>query len=182
MYPRVVNKPRPNGHTYWLHDHLLAGEYPGSPDDSEARTRLRAYLDAGVNFFVDLTRPGEMRPYEALLRQETVGRGSEAEYRRLAIPDMGVPRRQTMVAILDAIDQAVSVGRTVYVHCWGGVGRTGTVVGCYLARHGLTGADALAEIALLWPTMGKARWHPRSPETAEQIRFVRDWREAPADG
>ncbi len=24
----------------------------------------------------------------------------------------------------------------VYVHCWGGVGRTGTVVGCWLLRHG----------------------------------------------
>ncbi|MDO9066499.1 MAG: protein-tyrosine phosphatase family protein, partial [Chloroflexota bacterium] len=99
---------------------------------------------------------------------------------RLAIPDMGVPRQQTMVTILDTIDQALSAGRMVYVHCWGGVGRTGTVVGCYLVRHGHTGHDALAEIARIWPTMGKAEWHPRSPETAEQARFVRDWREEPA--
>ena len=182
MYSRQGNKPRPNGHTYWLHEHLLAGEYPGARDEGEARARLRAYLDAGVNFFVDLTRPGEMRPYDALLGQEAAGRGIQAEYRRLAIGDMGVPGHQTMVTILDTIDQAVSTGRTVYVHCWGGVGRTGTVVGCYLVRHGLTGADALAEIALLWPTMGKSEWHPRSPETADQTRFVRDWREGPAGG
>jgi hypothetical protein len=182
MYPREVNRQRPNVHTYWLHDHLLAGEYPGAPDESEARARLRAYLDAGVNFFVDLTRPGEMRPYDALLGQEAAGRGIEVGYLRLAIADMGVPREQSMKTILDAIDQAVSRGRMVYVHCWGGVGRTGTVIGCYLVRHGLSGADALAAIALLWPTMGKSQWHPRSPETAEQVRFVRAWREAPAVG
>ena len=32
-------------------------------------------------------------------------------------------------------------GRKVYVHCWGGVGRTGTVVGCYLVRQGEREAD-----------------------------------------
>jgi hypothetical protein len=182
IFPQAVNKPRPNAHTYWLHEHFLAGEYPGAPDESAARARLRAYLDAGVNFFVDLTRPGEMRPYDHLLRQESAALGIQVEYRRLSIVDMGVPGRQTMVTILDAIDQAVSAGQTVYVHCWGGVGRTGTVVGCYLVRHGLSGPAALEEIALLWPAMGKSAWHPRSPETSEQVRFVRDWRETPEDG
>jgi hypothetical protein len=182
MYPRTVNTPRPNSHTYWVHEHFLAGEYPGAPDEREARDRLRAYLDTGVNFFVDLTRPGEMRPYEDLLRRETVGCGIQAEYRRLAIPDMGVPTRQTMLTVLDTIDLAVSAGRLVYVHCWGGVGRTGTVVGCYLVRHGHTGDDALAEIARIWPTVGKVAWHPRSPETSEQVRFVREWWEEPAGG
>ena len=31
----------------------------------------------------------------------------------------------------------------MYLHCWGGVGRTGTVVGCWLVRHGRTGDEAL---------------------------------------
>lgn len=182
MHLQATNKPRPNVHTYWLHDQLLAGEYPGAPDDAETRARLRAYLDAGVDFFVDLTRPGELRPYHDLLRAETGGNGTKAEYRRLPIADMGVPTPQTMVTILDTIDQAVAEGRTVYVHCWGGVGRTGTVVGCYLVRHGRTGQEALAEIARFWPSMEKSAWHPRSPETGEQVRFVRNWRERPTAG
>lgn len=179
IYPQAVDRPRPNANTYWLHEHLLAGEYPGASDESEARVKSRAYLDAGVDFFVDLTRPGELRFYDDLLRNETAGRGAQGEYRRLAIADMGVPRPQAMVTTLDTMDQAVSAGRTVYVHCWGGVGRTGTVVGCYLVRHGHTGDGALAEIARIWPSMGKSAWHWRSPETMEQIRFVRDWREEP---
>lgn len=180
MFPQAVDRARPNSHTYWVHEHFLAGEYPGAPDEGEARDRLRAYLDTGVDFFLDLTWPGEMLPYDGLLRKETAGRGIQAEYRRLAIPDMGVPTRQTMLTVLDTIDLAVSAGRLVYVHCWGGVGRTGTVVGCYLVRHGHTGDHALAEIARIWPAAGKVAWHPRSPETSEQVRFVREWREAPA--
>ncbi|WP_188406321.1 protein-tyrosine phosphatase family protein [Psychroflexus salis] len=27
------------------------------------------------------------------------------------------------------------VGKKVYVHCWGGVGKTGTVIGCFLLEQ-----------------------------------------------
>ena len=37
-------------------------------------------------------------------------------------------------------------GRTVYLHCRGGIGRTGTVLGCYLVRQGQTAEEALASI------------------------------------
>jgi hypothetical protein len=181
-YPSEVGKPRPHAQTYWVHEHLLAGEYPGAPDDGASRVRLRAYLDAGVDFFVDLTRTGEMPPYDALLVQEAAARRTEVTYHHLSVPDMGVPTPLTMATILDTIDEAIVAGRTVYVHCWGGVGRTGTVVGCYLVRHGRTGVSALAEIARLWPIMSNSAWHARSPETGEQVRFVRNWREAQAGG
>ncbi|MSR27507.1 MAG: hypothetical protein EXS06_10930, partial [Planctomycetaceae bacterium] len=40
-------------------------------------------------------------------------------------------------AILADIDAELAAGRPVYVHCWGGVGRTGTVVGLvHVARRG----------------------------------------------
>jgi protein-tyrosine phosphatase len=83
-----------------------------------------------------------------------------------------------MSAILDTVDQAVAAGHLVYVHCWGGTGRTGTVVGCYLARHGLSGDAALVEVERLWRVMAKAKWKPRSPETDEQADWVRHWRES----
>ena len=139
--------------------------------------KLRCYLAAGVDFFLDLTRFGEMAPYEHFLRAEAASMGIPVEYRRWTIRDMGVPPREEMQRLLDLLDQALAAGRTVYVHCWGGVGRTGTVVGCYLVRHGMTGEEALAWLREVWPTVAQSAWHPVTPETREQQRFVRDWRE-----
>ena len=49
-----------------------------------------------------------------------------------------------MTRILDDVDAALADGGAVYVHCWGGIGRTGTVVGCWLVRHGLDDGDPIA--------------------------------------
>jgi protein-tyrosine phosphatase len=75
------------------------------------------------------------------------------------------------VQILDQIDNAVSSGEVVYVHCWGAVGRTGTVVDCYLVRHEMTGKQALAEIARL--RKGTPDGWKTSPETDVQQPLVR---------
>ena len=70
--------------------------------------------------------------------------------------------------MLDTIDQALAAGHTMYVHCWGGVGRTGTVVGCHLVRHGQQGTAALHALARRWQTVAKRPRHPCSPETEAQ--------------
>ncbi len=57
--------------------------------------------------------------------------------KRFPIKDMSVPTIKLMMAILNFIDLSLSENKIVYVHCWGGVGSTGTVVGCYLIWHGL---------------------------------------------
>ena len=83
-----------------------------------------------------------------------------------------------MATILDAIDDALDSGDTVYVHCWGGIGRTGTVVGCWLVRHGCTGEEALAQVAEWWMGMAKASPYRSSPETYEQRQYVLGWGES----
>lgn len=168
----------PIADSYWVQPGLLlAGEYPGAREEAAAREKLGALLDVGIRQFVDLTEAGEyhLRPYWPLVQQLAAARGIEAAHTRLAIPDMGVPTRGHMLAILDAIDAAVTAGRGVYVHCFGGIGRTGTVVGCYLVRHGADAQTALAEIARR--RVGTPDGYRRSPETEEQRRLVLTWRE-----
>ena len=172
-----MTRPRPSTHTYWVNDNLLAGHYPGDQNPDVAARKIREYLASGVDCFVDLTRPGEMAPYESILRAEAAAIGRNVEYHRHTIPDMGVPERYAMLRLLDMLDDAVAAGHTVYVHCWGGVGRTGTVVGCYLVRHGMTGSEALTFLRDTWTTVTQSGWHPRTPETGEQQRYVRAWRE-----
>ena len=82
-----------------------------------------------------------------------------------------------MVKILNAIDAAVVQNQKVYVHCAGGIGRTGTTVGCYLVRHGNDGQAALQEVNRLFQYSDRSMTSWNSPETAEQMQFVRDWKE-----
>jgi protein-tyrosine phosphatase len=77
------------------------------------------------------------------------------------------------VRALGASDSAREQGLGVYLHCWGGIGRTGTVVGCWLVRHGASGSAALDRIAELHgATPDGAR---RSPETEAQREAVLGW-------
>lgn len=156
---------------------LLAGEYPGAKDPDEATRKLGRFLDAGVTTFLDLTEEGEseLRPYAAAAESLATARGLALTHRRLPILDLGVPSRQQMAAILDTIDAALARGETVYVHCYGGIGRTGTVVGCWLVRHGLGGAAAIAQIAA-WRAGTPDGWKA-SPETRAQRGMILEWEE-----
>ena len=164
--------------SYWVvPNRLLAGEYPGARTAAEGRAKADALLQVGVDLFVNLTEAGEynLRPYWPDVEAAAAALGRVTEQRRFAIQDMGTLTPERMRQILDTIDAAVAAGRTVYVHCFGGIGRTGMVVGCYLVRHGQSGAQASATIARL--REGTPDGWKRSPETDAQRQFVLDWRE-----
>ena len=92
----------------------------------------------------------------------------------MPIRDFSVPTEEELRRILDTIDLALDRGEVVYVHCFGGRGRTGTVVGCHLVRHGLAPEEALARVAELRAGLPDAS--SPSPETAAQLELVRRWR------
>ena len=96
---------------------------------------------------------------------------------RFPIVDTSVPHSPELTAAaLDAIDEYISQGQTVYVHCMGGIGRTGTIVGCWLARHGHTGQAALDRLRELWRACPKSEYN-RSPERREQEWYILEWKE-----
>ena len=165
--------------SYWvIPDSLMAGEYPGDRDQQQTRHKLARYLECGIDAFLDLTEARELAPYEQTLAEVAAETGIDCVYRRLAIRDVDVPEHPArMRNILDQIEQWRRQGRRVYVHCWGGVGRTGTVVGCHLVDYGLSGQAALDHLRLLWTRMSadKRRRKRESPETEEQRAYVRHW-------
>ena len=173
-----MKPPLPN--SYWVRPgRFAAGEYPGDLDPCQAAAKLKMLLCAGINHFIDLTGVGELRPYRDIAEREARSHGVRVGYERFPITDEGVPRsREWMARILDAIDAALDDGKTVYVHCWGGVGRTGTVVGCWLVRHGESGASALEQIDEWWRGVEKVSRIPTSPETTCQKEYVTNWVES----
>ncbi len=62
-----------------------------------------------------------------------------------------------------------------YVHCWGGVGRTGTVIGCWLLRHKLAEPAIALKVLMNLRQQDRDRWQRMSPETPEQQRSVKQW-------
>jgi hypothetical protein len=167
---------RPITESYWVQPGVfLAGEYPGQFDQEHTRKRIDALIEAGFDTIVDLTRPNETTPYLRVLQEQCQSYGVDVQHYRFAIGDYGLPTAELMQSILDKIDESLEAGRKVYLHCWGGIGRTGTVVGCYLVRHGKSGPEALGQLAKWWHRVPKSRIHPQSPETEEQIEFIRTW-------
>ena len=172
----------PFDRSYWVvPGKFLAGYYPGDRHKDAMERKLRGLLDCGIRCVINLMEPEErdhdglpFLDYVPVLKRHTDG-GQPVECRRMAIRDLHVPSRERMVQILDLIDASLNENRSVYVHCWGGRGRTGTVAGCWLARHGMADAEnVLDKIRELRRLDLKAQWP--SPETPSQIQMVQSWK------
>jgi len=180
MKPRDVPPPSQLPGSYWVvPGRLLAGEYPYAPDPARGRGKVRALVEAGVDCIIDLTEEGEhgLSPYAPALEEEARAAGRAVDRVCIPVPDFGVPADPRRA--LDTLEGALDDGRTVYLHCFGGIGRTGTLVGLYLVEQGFTGAGALEEISRLRAALTPHRSRAgvlRSPESEEQRELVRTWR------
>ena len=165
------NEETPIPNSYWVvPGKLLAGEYPRDYDDRTSPGKVKKLIDAGIVSFIDLTEDGELKCYDQLL-------GEGVSHQRFPIQDMSIPKsRKRTVAILDAIDDNLANDRPTYIHCWGGVGRTGTIVGCWLTRRGYIGQAALDELKRLWAKNQKSLYR-HSPERGSQENYILNWKE-----
>ena len=163
--------------SYWvIPGRLSAGEYPGAVEDEEARGKLRWLIEQDTHMILDLTEEGEhgLRSYAEILLEESAKIPYSIVHKRIPLQDFSTPDILRMAEILDTIDLALSLGRNVYLHCFGGKGRTGTVVGCFLVRYGMSGTQALERIQELRKALpGKKE---QSPETEGQKRMVLEWK------
>jgi protein-tyrosine phosphatase len=135
----------------------------------------------GFDAIVNLMEPGErtfsgelLEDYTPLLEQYASKLNREVSVFRFPIKDLSVTTPKRMFEIIQWILALIQGGKKVYVHCWGGVGRTGTVIGCYLIENQMASTENVIQTIdyLKRTTPIKDR---RSPETDEQIDFILDW-------
>jgi len=160
---------------------VIGGRYPGTPDPAESADLLARLLDVGVRVVINLQEAdernyaGETFPsYAPAFERLAAQRGGEVEVMRFPVRDGDVPTPAQMRDILGAIDRALRAGRRVYVHCWGGHGRTGTVAGCWLKQCGAACDDAFAAIAAARRDDPDLAEEP-APQTPAQRDFVRNF-------
>jgi ADP-ribosyl-[dinitrogen reductase] hydrolase len=162
-------------HAWWIEPGtLLAGEYPGKRDPWEATIHLSMLADSGIDTIIDLTDEHDgLKPYDGTWARIAAERGRDLRRFHHPIRDVDVIDEAGYHAIVTDIERELGEARGVYVHCWGGVGRTGTVIGVWLRNRGLTALDALAAIRHARATTRKAE--RMSPETLAQVAAIRDF-------
>lgn len=163
------NNDKPIFNSYKVTDWLWAGEYPGDRNEDAARAKLSQFRRFGITHFIDLTEDGELKPYKHLL-------DTEVKHQRFPIIDQYIPKsRESVRHLLDNILKVHNEDPNAkfYIHCWGGVGRTGTIVGCFLGycQH-LDYDKAIAELKRLFEDCPKSASRI-SPENSDQFDFIK---------
>jgi ADP-ribosylglycohydrolase len=172
-----MNNIIPFERTYWIiPGKLLAGEYPASADLEESCQKLDGLYRIGIKAVINLTEENENNQhgiplfnYEDYLTQLGI------KVFRKPIKDVSIPTKDEMDDIIGLIDKCLIENQPVYFHCWGGVGRTGTVLGCYLLHNNMANRDNVFDFIdyLKRTTSISSR---SSPETKEQKDFVVNYR------
>ena len=168
--------------TWWIDPgKVIGGRYPGTPDPVKSRRLLKLLLKAGVRVIVNLQEADEcgvgehpFPDYKPVVAELAAELGVKVQCLRFPIPDCVAPSIEKMATIQKAIQKAVEAGLLVYVHCWGGHGRTGCVAGCWLVSNGYDPEQALK-------LMKRRRTHDphlklnAAPLTGEQRGAIEHW-------
>lgn len=86
------------------------------------------------------------------------------EFVHSPIGDFRVPTHEQAHELTDMILKDAREGKSILIHCMGGLGRTGTVAACTLVRYGLKPDEAIAIVRKI---------RPGTLETDEQVGFVK---------
>lgn len=133
----------------WLIEKRLAGaSYPYSED---AIALLR---ELGVQALLSLA---EEPLSEALLAKY------QLEVAHLPLGDFSAPMLAQIEQAISIIESFFARGLAIAVHCGAGLGRTGTILACYLVSQGETARDAIAQVR---------QKRPGSIETPEQAAAI----------
>lgn len=101
---------------------------------------------------------------DALLPERLTAYGLQAEH--LPIPDFHAPTIAQVEQAVAIINRFLAENRPVAVHCGAGLGRTGTILACYLVWQGVSAQDAIERVRSL---------QPGSIETPKQKAVVREY-------
>jgi len=164
---------KPTHNSFQVNQERIWGcEYPFALDEEEGKVKLKTALDFGITHFIDLTEEGELVPYSPFIPQ-----GSQVQHMRFPIKDTKVPTSmEATLALLQKMDTILSnPNAKIYLHCWEGVGRTCTIVACWIAwKQNTDFFSTLHLLDELWETCPKSS-RRSAPDTQDQLDFIQSF-------
>eukprot|EP00210_Caulerpa_lentillifera_P003291 g3142.t1 len=169
---------------------LMVGRYPYIEPGSQRRCnthekgikQIEQIMDAQIETFVCLQE--ELPPQKEMNDTGSMGFlpyhtwceefADSVEFLHFPIEDLSVPDKEALGCLLEDLNERLSSGEKMYIHCWGGRGRAGLVASCLLAKSfEISAEEALERIGRAFSTRKDSTY--RSPETEEQVQFVKDF-------
>lgn len=133
---------------------LIEGEIAGMAKPASSVYDFEFLKENGFEAIVSLTE----FPLSEVLIEEF---GFSVKH--IPVRDFEAPTLEQIEEFVAFAENARSEGKKLVVHCEAGVGRTGTILACYLVSKGYNAADAIEEVRMK---------RPGSLETIEQEEVV----------
>ncbi|CAE7945990.1 tnc-2 [Symbiodinium sp. KB8] len=120
--------------------------------------------------------PGRFLPYAAKAQSLM----PDLQFMHCPIQDLSTPRSRELSELVGELMQRMEANEVIYVHCWGGRGRSGVVAACLLGSmfREMTAAECLEMVQSGYSSRGSKAdvgALAKSPQTDEQRQFVKLW-------
>ena len=133
---------------------LIEGEIAGMAKPASSVYDFKFLKDEGFEAIVSLTE---------LPLSEVLTEKFGFSVKHIPVRDFEAPTLEQIEDFVAFAENARSEGKKLVVHCDAGIGRTGTILACYLVSKGYNAADAIEEVRTK---------RPGSLETIEQEEIV----------
>jgi len=175
----------PTGESNWvIRNFLIAGAFPAAKSDDDTNALLNKILDANIDTFVCLQAEYNnntygsqyiCRPYYEDILKIFKNKGKDPSsiiFEHCPIVDCKITNDETVIILAKKIVKMMEEGRKIYLHCWGGHGRTGTLV-CIIL-HLIYKIDAVESLrrCQTYHDLRICRIYVRSPQTQIQRQQV----------
>jgi len=136
---RITTMKGPTDKSNWVvHGRILQGAYPVGKTDIEQRVVISALMRAGVSCFVNLVSLQEtmqLPEYSSLVSAHEKMRpkdNAKVDHVHFPISDGGTAKDNQVLPLLQDLVKRVKQNQKLYIHCYGGHGRAGTICACLL--------------------------------------------------